>query len=269
MIWTQPTQSGLGDRFVDAVLLAGYARLKGERLYFRWLPYVGHYVAETRALDAPHRMLDSTWECVSKHVRFPSSIRLNEPFDTSPQFDHYVGGGLDARGFHQAHVKEFTLEEYQASVRVVLSEFSFSDDVLIRCGARGHVGVHIRRGDKVRAVRDDDTHMSAHELADLDARTYAMLDAQLAETPGASFFVCGDEDSKTQPFADYIMSRGGKLVTYSRPEKHVQTFCDMRLLSRSRVILTSMRYSSFSIFSAMLGDVRCVSPWRTLYPVQY
>ena len=269
MIWTQPTLSGLGDRFVDAVLLAAYAALKGENLHFNWMPYIGHEVAETRRLDAPHRMVDSTWECVSEHVKFPSMIKVNNRDGAGSRFDRYVGGGLDSYGFHQTFVREFSLEDYRASVRAVLNEFSFSDAIVSRCAAKGHIGVHIRRGDKVRSVRDDDTHISAHELAELDARTYAMLDSKLEENPSASFFVCGDEDSKTQPFSDYIASKGGNLVTYARPEKHVQTFCDMCLLSRSRVILTSMRYSSFSIFSAMLGDITCLSPWRVLHPVQY
>jgi hypothetical protein len=70
--WTKPTESGLGDRLLDILFMATYAKLHKSNLLLTWTVYRGHEKQETRNLDPSFRYVDSQLENVKKYIRFPN-----------------------------------------------------------------------------------------------------------------------------------------------------------------------------------------------------
>jgi len=248
--WTQPTLSGLADRLTDILALAAYARVRRAKLHINWPPFTA------KAIDTSHRRTDILLENVLKFVVFPPEVIFNRSDAVDEDFNHYMGGGFNSDQFHAAHLKGIcTIEEYKAAVAAVAKDFGFCESIntFLQTLPEKFVSFHIRRGDKVRSEPHDGCFIQTSELDWLNKATYRALDYYISAGYNA-FFVCGDEDEKTQPFVDYACATKGKtVIKIPAMPKWEATYYDMAVMTKSVHNVASQRFSSFSLFPALIG----------------
>jgi hypothetical protein len=261
--WTQPTRSGLGDRLIDIVHLLAYARVKGHGLYVAWPEF------QAKAIDVAHRREDILLGNVQRHIQWPRDLQMFierfacPPFDAE-QFNEGIGGDPD--GFHEKHLGEVcSAGMYRVAVASVLADIGFCGPIteVLATLPPKFVSLHIRRGDKVRGEKDgtaDGTFINHAGLAELDRLTYDAIDQCIA-FGFDTYFLCGDEDEKLKPFEDYLVAKDKWLVQLPRWEKWRETYLDLAVMSKSKVVITSNKYSAYSRLGAMLGG----ATWSTVY----
>ena len=123
------------------------------------------------------------------------------------------------------------------------------------------VSLHIRRTDMVRSGPPDGIHLQTCELGRLNELTYQAID-YLAAKGQRNFFVCGDDDASTAPFASYI-EEDKRQIVIKLPEmpKWQTTYYDLAVMTRSDLNVASQRYSSFSRFPTLIGR----GTWTTVF----
>ena len=267
VLWTHPTESGIGDRLCDLLLLYSYVSIFDSELHFRWPQF------PMKDIDVKHREEDIKLENVSKYIKMPQKIFANSPLNPSNNgnvcvFDRYVGGGFSVEKFHKEYVQQdLPFEQYKGSVENVSKQFSFRDKKIIDYLSgipKEFTAFHIRRGDKVReGTENDGTYINTAELDHLDDITKKSID--LYSRPGGNtFFICGDEDEKNQPFIDYALLKKNKVFTTPTMPKWIGTYFDLAVLSKAKKIITSQRYSSFGRFASLIGG----SELKTVYELE-
>jgi hypothetical protein len=145
----------------------------------------------------------------------------------------------------------------------VADDFGFCDEIIrfISHLPRLFVTFHIRRTDKVRSGQTDGTYIQSSELALLDDLTYRAIDNLVAKGQW-NFFLCGDDDASTAPFARYIEEDKHRAVI-KLPEmpKWQTTYYDLAVMTRSFFVVASQRYSSFSRFPTLISG----GVWTTVF----
>ncbi len=245
--------SGLGDRLIDIFMLAGLARVRGDKIYVKWPPFTA------KAIDTHHRTTDILLENVLKFISLPSEIVFDADTPTQDSFDNYLGGGGEISSFYNAYVAgSCSIDEFHSVLRSVAKDFVFCEALrsYLETIPPKFVTLHVRRGDKVRNEAHDGTYIHANELDWLNQMTYKALDYFVAQGYD-TFFVCGDEDEKKMPFVNYVRESKGKTV-FNLPDmpKWQATYYDLAVMTRSDFNVASQRYSAFSRFPCLLGNGR-------------
>lgn len=251
--WTQPTASGLGDRLMDLVHLLAYCRVRKQDLHTSWAQFL------PKDIDTAHRVIDIKLENVVAHITLPPDLVFTDSKE-GEWFNYAIGGDVSVHEFWAKHLKNTcSMESFAMSLAGVLGDITFCPDINDVLGTlpRNFAAVHIRRGDKVRDEEPDCAFIHRRELAELDRLTYKALDTLRFDT----FFLCGDEDHKTAPFRDHLLSHGKRVLGLPDMEKWRQTYFDLAVMSRARAVVTSTRYSAFSRFAALLGG----ATWATAF----
>jgi len=255
--WTQPTQSGLGDRLTDIFMLAIYARVRQAEMHIDWPPF------PAKAIDVEHRRTDILLENVLKFMAFPQEIVFDRSAPVQETFDHYLGAGFQPEEFYAAYLKNFcSLDRFNEVKTTVAKDFIFCAPIsaFMRTLPAKFVSVHIRRGDKVRPGANDGCFISEHELGLLNELTYRAID-HFAKSFDA-FFVCGDQAEKVQPFVEYVEKLPGKTLLKTPPmPKWEATYYDLATMTKSQWNLASQRFSSFSRFPALIGAGAFATPF--------
>ena len=267
VLWTHPTESGIGDRLCDLLLLYSYVSIFDAELHFQWPQF------PMKDIDVKHREEDIKLENVSKYIKMPEKIFANSPLNPSNDgnvcvFDRYIGGGFSVEKFYEEYVQQkLPFEQYKESVENVSKQFSFCDKKIIDYLSgipKEFTAFHIRRGDKVReGTQNDGNFINTVELDHLDDITKKSID--FYSNPDANtFFICGDEDKKNQPFIDYARSKQNKVFTSPDVPKWMGTYFDLAVLSKAKKIIISHRGSSFSRFASFIGG----SELKTVYELE-
>lgn len=246
--WTRPTESGLCDRLNDVVCMATYAKCRGGVLLFDWP------IFKAKDIDVAHRRDDILWENVKKFINLPKNVLVNTRTRANETFDCYIGGTSDIHGFWDAYLKNVcSFDVCQEHYQSICKDFTFCQSIsdFMATLPDHFMTFHIRRGDKVRTEQHDNTYIHQNELSWLDEKTYKAIDyfAEKEDT----FFICGDEDHKTAPFAEYIKAKGKKIITLPELPKWQSTYYDIAVMTKSSHNITSQRYSSFSRFPSQIG----------------
>ena len=256
IFWTKPTESGLADRLNDILFMATYARAYNGNVYINWPRF------PAKDIDVAHRRTDILIENVLKFINFPKEVHFEHCPHVNKTFDHYIGGACSIEGFHHAYLKDICdYEKYFSIFKSVAADFTFCDLIKAHLAnlPQKFVTFHIRRGDKVRLEKHDNTFINNHQLNFVDSATYKAIDL-FVRLGYEDFFLCGDEDEKTRPFADYIKSKDKKIITLPEMPKWQSTYFDLATMTRSDYNIVSQRYSSFSYFPSKLRGITIDGP---------
>lgn len=255
-LWNNPTLSGICDRLCDIIYMLSYSRLNNAELYTAWSDYT------MRDFDMPHREFDIKLENISKFIKFPSDLHFNTNIIPDFHFNYYLGGGLSPESFYELYVdKKFNIEDFKKSLKETAKDFHFCCEIesFFSQIPDDFVGFHIRRGDKVRDGSDENG-IQLHELDDLNKKTETSIDF-LIKNGEKKFFFAGDDDEAVNYFVDYARNKGAECFYYQKEPKWQTTYFDIAGLSKSKFIITSQKYSSFSLFSSLIGGCDC----KTVY----
>lgn len=262
LFWTQPTISGLGDRIIDIIYLLSFARIKKQKLCFYWPEF------KMKTIDASHRKKDILLDNIRQYINFPYDVVFNEMPCDHEKYDSYLGAGADTRGFYQRFKDHCSFAEYERSYKSVVKDITFKDPILsyINTLPEKFISFHIRRTDKVRPDTHDGCFITNNELSGLNQLTHKAIKFYIEEGYN-DFFLCSDADESKSEFIEHLQKENKNILTIpNNLEKWQQTFYDLAIMSKSKEIIISQRYSSFSILAGKLGgfDARLVFDFGTL-----
>lgn len=250
--WTKPTQSGLADRLTDLILLAAYGRSKNGLV---WIPWEDFKPGE---FDVKHRSIDIKLSNVLKYMRFPKEL-VFEKITYEGNIDFYLGAAVTPYNFyHDTNITDLkntcTYSQFLTNYELVKKDFTFCEEITnyLTTLPQDFITFHIRRGDKVRPGNHDGYFISSHELDELDNSTKKAMDF-FYSFGYRKAFLCGDEDEKIKPFAEYLSKQGWSYFQTPYMEKWKQTYYDLATMTKSKVNIASQRYSSFSRWPSLIS----------------
>lgn len=249
-------KSGLGDRLCGMLLIAVYARIHGySRVKVPWPSYSipGGTPPDFRKKDIllsnvlDHLILPTGFEFVDGHETLPR---------TSPWWYTQVGiGSPNFAWFAKTHLKSYSLEDVLKVAREVCDECDYKPEVVRTSVDFGdYVSIHIRRTDKVRPVRECSLMVSESELDDLNLRTRKAVEETIAQGH-RRFFICSDDDLALETYQSFVSNLGCDIIKLPKMDKSVSTYYDLAAISRSKLLIQSMRSSAFSNYAACIGGV--------------
>jgi len=108
-----------------------------------------------------------------------------------------------------------------------------------------NISLHVRRTNKVRNIGMSDFETKPDELSELNRLTKNALGG-----PSSYTYVCGDSANDTNEFEKYLKNR--KVVAPILNNEIERLFFDYFAIGRAQRVITSQRYSSFSMSSALV-----------------
>lgn len=247
------TLSGYGDRMLDILCLAAFARAKKMKLYIRWQDFPGM----KDFTDVPAwRYQDTKLENFKGFFRFPNDVQLEYAIIPNPRHEwaEYIGGTHSPIKFYEEFAQKkglgLSLSEWLAVVNQVKSELGFM--VPRYTPERPYAVVHLRRTDKLRGVCE--TQIVRDELAFLNQETFAAI--QKAKDSGLTdFYIATDDPSSRAEYVTYIESIGGQVIQPENVHGLLSSYFDTWMMRSSSLLIASMRYSTFSLFPSVWWDI--------------
>ncbi len=244
--------SGYGDRMMDLLLLASYARARNMRLYIRWQDFPGM----PDYSDIPEwRFQDTRLKNFLSFFRLPSEVQIEytSVANTAHEWKQYIGGTTSPTVFHERYIAGWFpigLSEWLAIVDEVKSELKLK--VTRYVPERPYVTVHLRRTDKLRGVCE--TQIVKDELALLNQETFAAI--QTAKDSGyTDFYIATDDPSARGEYIAFIESIGCRVIAPANDHKLLSSYFDTWMMKSTSIIIASMRYSTFSLFPSLWWDI--------------
>ena len=96
--------------------------------------------------------------------------------------------------------------------------------------------------------------ISESELDDLNLRTRKSVEETIAQGH-RRFFICSDDDLALETYQSFVSDLGCDIIKLPKMDKSVSTYYDLAAISRSRLLIQSMRSSAFSNYAACIGGV--------------
>jgi hypothetical protein len=262
LFWSNSSQSGLCDRLIDLSLMITFSRILAAKLFLEWktINTSGTYL--TKSLDSKkyhdNRYHDYLYENLCKYFILPADIEVftEQKGIKDTNFDYvfvdYLGGVYSAATFWEKYAKnicniEFFIKKYNE----VLEDFKPSENLLRITNNidRPDLSIHLRRTDKV-VINPD--HFATNNLELLNKRTTESIENFINKNGPETkiYFSSDDEEEKLffeNKYQKYLVKKSYENFGY------INTYVDMFLLFKSKVIILSQKHSSFSIFCSLIG----------------
>lgn len=261
LIWPCSSVSGLCDRLLDLHLVAAMARLENRELVLDWKLQTGLTPLHLKTWSAA-RFEDYKKENFIQYFNLPKNVRLVEDAHKEPKstqdaiFPEYVGGCYSPRTFNSRFCGQYSFEQFNETFDQVVSEFTPTSKLLDLVSGVNvpEIGVHLRRGDKITTTPDP-VQLHSNDLDNLNLMTEDCLSKLI--TPISSVFVCSDtKESKDRIFGKFKDKCNFIQLDSAHPFE--QTYIDIYLLSRCKVIIMSQKHSNFSLFCSLLNKSKLI-----------
>lgn len=245
------TESGYGDRILDLFVLSIYAHSKQKNIIIHWKEFSGM----SEYTDIPSwRFKDTKLENITSFFKFPDYVKIvsNIPSIDNPEyFNEYIGGTTSPAAFLDRIMNNSILnQQYNNIVKEVKTHFGFK--VSKYNHIQPYVSIHLRRTDKLRGVCD--TQIMKNDLDFLNQETKYAIEKAI-EKGFCNFFIASDDPSSKQEFIDFITSRNCNIIQPENNHNLIESYYDTWVISSSSLIIPSMKYSTFSLFPALLFDI--------------
>jgi hypothetical protein len=245
------SESGYGDRVLDLLVLSIYSYSKQKNMTIYWKEFQG---MEDYADIPSWRFKDTKLENIQSFFVFPDYITLKStPIaeDKSETFDKYIGGTTSPHEFLSKYMNNsISTEGYNDIIKNVKSHFGFKIPKYVH--SVPYVAIHLRRTDKMRGVCE--TQIVKSQLEFLNNETKNAIERAISKG-FFNFFIASDDESSKQEFIDFIQSKNCNIFQPKNIHNLLESYYDTWILSSSSLIIPSMRYSTFSLFPALLFDV--------------
>jgi len=253
ILWPKFPTSGICDRLQVLLFMISYARIKNKKLLTIWPSY------EIRdGLDLSYRKHDYEIQNFKKffnipdyYVEFTDINRLNKLIKRNSQnefFDHSLSCTDTIKVLHDNYLNNHDFSEYQKIYDDTTKLFtpkinSYSD--------KFYIGIHIRRTDKVRYIAVDNYMISDAELDDLNKKTKICI-LNFISKGFNTFYIASDDPNAFNDYSSYIINNGGIVILPICDYGIDRTYYDLIALYNSSLVISSQRYSNFSLVPCLL-----------------
>lgn len=267
VLWTKPSNTCLGDRLLDTMILATYAKLLDADLYFPWVdcpftvvgdvnPTYSSKEGETKEWDKV-RFDDYKFENYTQYFNLPKNIKINEVVDNPTHLFHSILGGCTSPLlFHKLYMSNIcSVENFEMTFREIMSEFTPKDKLLslVKDRPKPDVSVHLRRTDKINTHGDYSTFMTHDGLDHLNQITHDVVN-KLYDGKKSFYFSSDDVGERDR----YHMAFPNHIEHYVECSSMEKTYIDLYTLSISDYIILSQVHSNFSIFASYINKAKLV-----------
>ena len=245
------TLSGYGDRMIDLLCWASYAKLKNKKLYIRWQDYPGM----SDYTDIPTwRFEDTRLTNFLSFFRLPEHVTLSYDILRNPLHvkKQYLGGTTSPQCFYDKFIsKSIPRETWDTTVYETMTEFGFKIPKYVH--EQPYAVVHLRRTDKLRG-NVCSTMIDVKELDTLNSETKkAILVAK--ENGITHFYIATDYPPARDEYETFLLENGCVVIHPENIHTLLPSYYDTWIMRSSSLIIVSMRYSTFSLFPSLLWKV--------------
>lgn len=288
IVWTNSPLSGLCDRLIDFFLIATYCKLNKSNFISVWRPLhsntrdgksfyqtnenngeISKFFKEVRYSDYKH-------ENFLKYFELPKNTLIENyklnilSFPNLSYFDGYIGGVESPITFYEKYVandnrilndnspfkknkSNITKEEFVRTFYSVCNSFQPTKKLIeiSKIDVIPDLTIHLRREDKIRLSKFNGELIDYRELNDLNDVTKLVIDSFLEKKPNAKLLFCSDNEEEKLKFENQYIENIIKTPTFEFDFE--QTYYDLYIMSISKNILLSQRYSGFSMFSSFIN----------------
>ena len=288
IVWTNSPLSGLCDRLIDFFLIATYCKLNESNFISVWRPLhsntrdgksfyqtnenngeISKFFKEVRYSDYKH-------ENFLKYFELPKNTLIENyklnilSFPNLSYFDGYIGGVESPITFYEKYVandnrilndnspfkknkSNITKEEFVRTFYSVCNSFQPTKKLIeiSKIDVIPDLTIHLRREDKIRLSKFNGELIDYRELNDLNDVTKLVIDSFLEKKPNAKLLFCSDNEEEKLKFESQYIENIIKTPTFEFDFE--QTYYDLYIMSISKNILLSQRYSGFSMFSSFIN----------------
>lgn len=111
--------------------------------------------------------------------------------------------------------------------------------------------IHLRREDKVRLSDDSKIALDYRELNKINHLTEKTIDSFLSKKPNSKILFCSDDENEKRKWEEIYEENIIKTPKFEQDIE--QTYYDIYIMSISKNILLSQRYSGFSMFASFIN----------------
>ncbi len=288
IVWTNSPLSGLCDRLIDFFLIATYCKLNESNFISVWRTLhsntrdgksfyqtnenngeISKFFKEVRYSDYKH-------ENFLKYFELPKNTLIENyklnilSFPNLSYFDGYIGGVESPITFYEKYVandnrilndnspfkknkSNITKEEFVRTFYSVCNSFQPTKKLIeiSKIDVIPDLTIHLRREDKIRLSKFNGELIDYRELNDLNDVTKLVIDSFLEKKPNAKLLFCSDNEEEKLKFENQYIENIIKTPTFEFDFE--QTYYDLYIMSISKNILLSQRYSGFSMFSSFIN----------------
>ena len=252
-IYTNPPDSGLGDRLLDMITIYAYAKfLKCSNIYIKWA-FFDHFYEYRKCLR-----LDFFF----KYIKMPHDIIFFEneiDIDTVINSNEYIlfNDVLGATSLELFISKYITNDED----KILFTKFYFEsfnkikfknipENITCDFDINNIITIHLRRTDKISD--NEYAHgVNNKELEYLNDITQKFIDLQIASN-NKNICIISDDKSVKKQFINCNLSKCNIFV-YDYDDDVLQVYVDFYCLSKSQAIFMSQKFSTFSIVSSLIN----------------
>ena len=269
IIWTNSTNSGLGDRLIDISLMSAYAKVLKSDLYFDWKIFTNGGVHEWNFNQSEKkkwediRFVDYLYENFSRYFSLPKNIHVNKFVDNRLNisrmdcifFNDSLGGVNSPHLFHQKYLLDkISIDDFLIIFNDTLREFQPTDLLLNIVGdLKPDIALHLRRQDKVR-LESCSVTLRPDQIDDLNERTSNLVN-ELTSGDKVLYIASDDISEKNNYLNRY---NGYSVDNFKINELYEKTYVDIYMMSRCDVIILSQKHSSFSLFASLIGGCKLI-----------
>jgi len=267
LLWVNPSITCLGDRLLDTMLLATYAKYLDADLYFQWEPCpftigggdnptYSYKVGVNKTWDAV-RFEDYKFENFTQYFNLPSNIKINQMSVTPTHlFDGILGGCVSPVLFYNQYMQHIcSLEDFKKRFRDTMSEFRPTDKLLnlVKDQPKPFLSVHLRRTDKINVRGDYNSFMTYEGLEPLNEMTKDAIN-KLYDNNKMIYFSSDDLEEREKYHLLYP-NHIEHIINCLDIEK---TYIDLYMLSVSEYIILSQVHSNFSVFASFINNSKLI-----------
>jgi hypothetical protein len=255
------SRSGYGDRILDLFSLSILTKVENTTSKIKWTP-----VQKVSEYSPSWCLLDTHIESFISFFRLPSYIELvSDNTYEEKQFNNHLGGIMSPSVFYDKYLKNtISYESFTEIANTVKKDFGIKVDDYIH--NKPYVTVHLRRTDKLTGNCIHGINLSSDDTLDiLDKKTFESI--KIAKEKGYTDFYLASDSLETKTFYTNKLNEMGLTViqplnTYNLIESYYDTW----IMKSSSLIIVSTKYSTYSLFVALIFDIPLHNPLgHTLY----